>query len=62
VRSRQHPNRAQLLLDLEPQHPRVPVARNAKGLVEALADLLLGALEAEGAIATGGEDEPQDHA
>jgi hypothetical protein len=38
------------------------VARNAKGLVEALADLLLGALEAEGAIATGGEDEPQDHA
>jgi hypothetical protein len=38
------------------------VARNAKGLVEALADLLLEALEAEDTATTGGVDELQDHA
>ena len=62
MRSRQYHNRAQLVLELEPQPPRVPVARNAKGLVEALADLLLEALEAEGATTAGGVDELQDHA
>ena len=62
MRSRQYHNRAQLVLELEPQNPRVPVARNAKGLVEALADLLLEALEAEGSTKTGGVDELQDHA
>ncbi len=62
MRSRQHHNRAQLVLELEPQNPRTPVARNAKGLVEALADLLLEALEAEGSTKTGGVDELQDHA
>jgi hypothetical protein len=40
----------------------VPEAGNAKGLVEALADLLLEALEADGTAATGGVDELQDHA
>jgi hypothetical protein len=40
----------------------MPVARNAKGLVEALADLLLEALEADRATKTGGVDELQDHA
>lgn len=62
MRSRQYHNRAQLVLELEPQVSRVPVARNAKGLVEALADLLLEALEAEGSMKTGGVDELQDHA
>jgi hypothetical protein len=62
VRSRQYHNRAQLVLELEPQVPRAPVARNAKGLLEALADLLLEALEAEGATTAGGVDEFQDHA
>jgi hypothetical protein len=62
MRSRQHYNRAQLVLELEPQNSRVPVARDANGLVEALADLLLEALEAEGATRTGGVDELQDHA
>jgi hypothetical protein len=40
----------------------MPVARNAKGLVEALADLLLEALEADRATKRGGVDELQDHA
>ena len=62
MRSRQHHNRAQFVLELEPQNPRTPVARNATGLVEALADLLLEALEAEGQTKTGGVDELQDHA
>jgi hypothetical protein len=38
------------------------VARNAKGLIEVLADILLEALEAEGSTKTGGVDELQDHA
>jgi hypothetical protein len=41
------------------------MARNATGLVEALADLLLEALEAleaEESTKTGGVDELQDHA
>ncbi len=59
---RQYHHRAQLVLELEPQPPRVPVARDAKGLIEALADLLLKALEADGATKTGGVDELQDHA
>ena len=39
-RSRYH-NRAQLVLELERQIPQSPVKRNTKGLIEALADLLL---------------------
>ena len=52
-------NRAQLVLELERQIPTTLVAQNAKGLVEALADLLLEALVAE---TKGGVDESQDHA
>ena len=37
-------SRAQLVLELESQNPQEPVAANAKGLVEALADLLLEAM------------------
>ena len=62
MRSSQYQNRAQLVLELERQNPQVPVARNTKGLVEALADLLLEALEAEGPTEKGGVDEHQDHA
>lgn len=58
-RSRYH-NRAQLVLELERQIPHPPVGQNAKGLVEALADLLLEALAAE--ADQGGEDELEDHA
>jgi hypothetical protein len=39
----------------------MPVARDAQGLVETLADLLLEALEDE-ATTRGGGDELQDHA
>jgi hypothetical protein len=62
VRCRQYHHRAELVLELEHQPPRMPVARNTKGLVEALADLLLEALEADGTATTGGVDELQDHA
>ena len=62
MRCRQYHNRAQFVLELEPQPPRMPVARDAMGLVEALADLLLEALEADRATKTGGVDELQDHA
>lgn len=62
MRSRRHHDRAQLVLELEPRNPRTPVARNAKGLIEVLADILLEALEAEGSTKTGGVDELQDHA
>ena len=58
-RTRRH-NRAQLVLELERQIPPTAVERNPKGLVEALADLLLEALVAETKL--GGVDEPQGHA
>ena len=58
-RNRRH-SRAQLVLELERQIPQIAAERNAKGLVEALADLLLEALVAETKL--GGVDEPQDHA
>ena len=58
-RNRRH-NRAQLVLELERQIPQVAVERNTKGLVEALADLLLEALAAETKL--GGVNESQDHA
>ena len=58
-RNRRH-NQAQLVLELERQIPTALVERNTKGVVEALADLLLEALVAETNL--GGVDEPQDHA
>jgi hypothetical protein len=60
VRKNRHHNQAQLVLELERQIPTAPVGRNTKGLLEALADLLLEALVAETKL--GGVDEPQDHA
>jgi hypothetical protein len=58
-RSRRH-DRAQLVLELERQNAQVVGEQTPKGLVEALADLLLEALVAETKL--GGVDEPQDHA
>jgi hypothetical protein len=60
VRKHQHHSRAQLVLDLNRQIPTPPVEGNTKGLVEALADLLLEALAAETKL--GGVDESQDQA
>ncbi|AUX78982.1 hypothetical protein NXT3_PB00327 (plasmid) [Sinorhizobium fredii] len=52
--------RDQLVLQLERQNPQVPV-KNVKGLVEALAELLLEALEVNRTAKTGGADEHKDH-
>jgi hypothetical protein len=60
VRKNRHHNRAQLVLELDRQLPTTIVEGNTKGLVEALADLLLEALADETKL--GGVDEPQDHA
>ena len=60
MRKNRHHNRAQLVLDLNRQIPTTPVEGNTKGLVEALADLLLEALAAETKL--GGVDDSQDHA
>ena len=60
MRKSQHHNQTQLVLELDRQIPTTPVERNTKGLVEALADLLLEALSAETNL--GGVDESQDHA
>lgn len=60
MRTNRRHNQAQLVLELERQIPTALVERNPKGLVEALADLLLEALGAETKL--GGVDEPQDHA
>lgn len=60
MRSRRHQNRDQLVLQLERQNRQVPV-KNVKGLVEALADLLLEALEVHRTAKTGGADEREDH-
>ena len=60
---RRNLDRRQLALALEPRDPPLPAIPNAKGLVEALADLLLEALGAQTAQTTeqGGGHEPQDH-
>ena len=56
----QHHNLTQLVLELDRQIPTTAAEGNTKGLVEALADLLLEALAAETNL--GGVDESQDHA
>ena len=60
MRKNRHHSRAQLVHELEPQIPTTPAEGNTKGLVEALADLLLEALDAEPKL--GGVDESEDHA
>ena len=58
----QYHNRAQLVLDLQRPAPTSPLKVSPKGLVEALADLLLEALDVEGATTKGGENERQNQA
>jgi hypothetical protein len=58
-RSRYH-NPAQLVLYPDRQRVNSPLPPNPKGLVEALADLLLEALGVHG-LTTGGDDEHEDH-
>ena len=61
MRSRRNRDHNQLVLELERQNLQVPV-KNVKGLVEALADLLLEALKVDRTAKTGGADEHEDHA
>jgi hypothetical protein len=65
VRKRRSLDRKQLALDLEPRDPTsFPPIPNAKGLIEALADLLLEAIgerTMDAAKGQGGGHEPQDH-
>lgn len=65
MRRSKYQSRTQLVLELERQNLQPPVGKDTKGLVEALADLLLEALgEQPTATSTekGGVDEHQDHA
>jgi hypothetical protein len=67
VRKRTNRDRSQLALDLEPRDPApFPATSNVKGLIEALADLLLAAMgerttAPDAAAKQGGGHEPQDH-
>ncbi len=60
MRKNWHHSRTQLVLELDRQIPKTAMQGNTKGLVEALADLLLEALAAEPKL--GGVDESEDHA
>lgn len=67
MRKRRNRDRSQLALDLEPRDPTpFPATLNVKGLIEALADLLLEAMgelttTPDAAARQGGGHEPQDH-
>jgi hypothetical protein len=63
VRRSQYQSRGQLVLELERRDRPVPVEQSTQRLVEALADLLLAALEMEDTTSTskGGVDEQQNH-
>lgn len=65
MRRRKYQSRTQLALNLESQKTQPPMVKDTKGLVEALADLLLEALgQLPAVISTekGGVDESQNHA
>jgi hypothetical protein len=64
VRAIQSQNQGQLLLELEPQNHPILGGQDTKGLVEALAELLLEALGTNEAPTTNeeGVDEHQNHA
>lgn len=68
MRQRTSPLPAQLALDLKREATELPTCQDATGLLQVLADLLLGALgeQVEGPGNTkhgqGGADEPEDHA
>lgn len=63
MRRSQNGRRGQLVLALERRDLPVPVEQSTQGLVEALADLLLAALEREETTTAnkGGDGEQQDH-
>ena len=65
MRKKRNRDRRQLALALEPRRPTpCPAPPNAKGLIEALADLLLEALGEQTILAEaseGGGHESQDH-
>ena len=64
VRNRRSQGRGQLVLELQRHDQPVLATASTKGLVEALADLLLAALGMDVAMtaaAGGGVDERQDH-
>jgi antitoxin component of MazEF toxin-antitoxin module len=62
MRKRKIQVKNQLSLVIEPVKRTLPVEDRLEGLVEALADLLLEALDAAGSATKGGVDEQQDHA
>jgi hypothetical protein len=51
----------QLGLDLSRRIPKSPLRANPKGLIQALADLLLEAADVETVQMSGGDHECQDH-
>ncbi len=57
VRSKPNRSRTQLVLELDRRHLGSPVAPRTKGLIEALADLLLEALGSEATKMEGGDNE-----
>jgi hypothetical protein len=61
-RKSQYREPMQLGLDLGRQTPQSPLGANPKGLIQALADLLLEAAGVETVQMTGGDHEYQDHA
>ena len=62
VRRSPYRNPAQLALYPEHQTVEPPLSLTPKGLIEALADLLLAAIGAPSLTIKGGDDEQQDHA
>jgi hypothetical protein len=68
MRRRSSPPAAQLALDLKREVTALPIAQDPTALLQALADLLLGALGEKVEVPTsaasneGGADEPEDHA
>ena len=63
MRNKRYQGRVQLVLELQRHDQRVMVTASPKGLVEALADLLLAALGVDVTTAAtgGGVDERQNH-
>jgi uncharacterized protein YegL len=61
-RKSQYREPIQLSLDLSHRVPREPLGANPKGLIQALADLLLEAAGVETVQMSGGDHEHQDHA
>ncbi|MET3598075.1 hypothetical protein ABID26_007507 [Mesorhizobium shonense] len=61
-RTSQYREAVQLSLDLDRRIPQEPLGANPKGLIQAIADLLLEAAGVETVQMSGGDHERQDHA